>query len=670
MNRNMETPYTTGLSRSLQLNQVRIEDPYWSEYIRLVREVIVPYQWEALNDRVPGAEPSYAVRNFKIAAGEEHGEFGGMVFQDSDVAKWLEAVGYLLATQSDPELERIADEVVDVIAKAQQSDGYLNTYFTLKEPDRRWTNLAECHELYCAGHMIEAAVSYYNATGKRKILDVVCKFADYIDKVFGSEPGKLHGYDGHQEIELALVKLYRATGNEKYLKLSRYFLDQRGAQPHYFSEEFEKRNGAVHFPKLDMAHDHAYSQSHLPVRQQETAEGHAVRVVYMTTAMADVAAQTGDEELLQACRKLWRNMVSKRMYITGGIGSMAHGESFSLDYDLPGDTAYAETCASIGLIFFARRMLEIEPIGEYADVLERALYNTVVSGMSRDGKKFFYVNPLEVRPEACGKNRIYDHVKPERQGWFGCACCPPNIARLLASLGEYIYTVRDRTVYAHLYIGGQAKLELNGQTVSLEQQSAYAWDGMTRMTVKTDEPTRFALALRMPSWAGGQATLLLNGQPYAFDHADLEAGYLKIDRVWSNEDTVEVVFDMRVRRMKGHPYVRDTFGKVALQRGPFVYCMEEADNGRNLHQIHLPRESPFSVRFIPDLLGGVNVIETTVHRAASDDWQDHLYLEDSRAVLKTESFIGRFIPYFAWANRNVGEMAVWIRECESESIPV
>ncbi|WP_230986638.1 glycoside hydrolase family 127 protein [Cohnella fermenti] len=647
----------------LQLNKVRIEDPYWSEYIRLVRDVIVPYQWEALNDRIPEAEPSYAVRNFKIAAGEEQGEFGGMVFQDSDVAKWLEAVGYLLATGPDPELERVADGVVDLIARAQQEDGYLNTYFTLKEPDRRWSNLAECHELYCAGHMIEAAVSYYNATGKRKILDVVCKFADYIDTVFGTEPGKLQGYDGHQEIELALVKLYRTTGNDRYLKLSRYFLDQRGSQPHFYLEELEKRDGAVHFPQLDIAHDHAYSQSHRPVRQQDKAEGHAVRVVYMTTAMADVAAQTGDAELLQACRKLWRNIVSKQMYITGGIGSMAHGEAFSFDYDLPGDTAYAETCASIGLIFFARRMLEIEPIGEYADVMERALYNTVVSGMSRDGKKFFYVNPLEVHPDACGKNHIYDHVKPERQGWFGCACCPPNIARLLASLGEYIYTVRDRTVYAHLYIGGQAVFELDGQAVRIEQQSAYAWEGKTRMVVHTDIPTRFKLALRLPSWCGGRETLLLNGQPYAYEDADLEAGYAGIDRVWSDGDTLEIMFDMQVRRMKGHPHVRDAFGKTALQYGPFVYCMEEADNGPNLHQLCLPSGGKFAVRFNPDLLGGVNVIETTVIRRASEEWQDDLYRENSLAALNSEPLTGSFIPYFAWANRSVGEMAVWIRDC-------
>jgi Uncharacterized protein conserved in bacteria len=444
----------------LPLNKVRIEDSFWSEYIRLVRDVVVPYQWEALNDRVPEAEPSYAIRNLKIAAGDESGEFGGMVFQDSDVSKWLEAVGYLLASGPDPDLEEVADGVVDLIGRAQQPDGYINTYFTLKEPDNRWTNLAECHELYCAGHLIEAAVAYYSATGKSKILDIACRFADYIDTVFGREPGKLQGYDGHQEIELALVRLYQVTGRPKYLELSQYFLDQRGTKPHFYASEFEKRGGKVHFPQLDMAHDLSYSQAHLPVREQETAEGHAVRAVYMATAMADVAAKSGDVSLLDACKRLWRNIVSRRMYITGGIGSMEHGESFTFDYDLPNDTVYAETCASIGLIFFAQRMLQIEPVSEYADVLERALYNTVVSGMSRDGTRFFYVNPLEVHPEACGKNHIYDHVKPVRQGWFSCACCPPNIARLLASLGGYIYSSKDRTLYTHLYIGGQAEWRL------------------------------------------------------------------------------------------------------------------------------------------------------------------------------------------------------------------
>ena len=307
------------LAQALPLKKVRIKDAFWSEYIRLVRDVVVPYQWEALNDRVPDAEPSHAIRNFKIAAGDAEGEFYGMVFQDSDVAKWLEAVGYLLETEADSELERVADNVIDLIARAQQQDGYLNTYYTVKEPDRRWTNLAECHELYSAGHMIEAAVAYYRATGKSEILEVACGIADNIDAVFGDEAGKLRGYDGHQEIELALVKLYHVTGLEKYLLLSKYFLDERGQQPpHFYDVEWEKRGKTHHWPDTMMVEEKDYSQAHLPVREQDKAEGHAVRLVYMCAGMADVAAETGDRELLEACRKLWKNIVSRRMYITGG----------------------------------------------------------------------------------------------------------------------------------------------------------------------------------------------------------------------------------------------------------------------------------------------------------------------------------------------------------------
>ena len=649
-------------STFLPLSRVRIEDAFWSEYIRLVRDVVVPYQWETLNDRVPEAEPSHAIRNFKIAAGEAQGEFGGMVFQDSDVAKWLEAVGYLLTTKPDPELERVADEVVDLIAKAQHDDGYLNTYFTLKEPGNRWTNLTECHELYCAGHMIEAAVAYYQATGKRKILDVVCRLADDIDTVFGPEPDKLAGYDGHQEIELALVKLYRMTGNGRYLRLSRFFLDQRGTRPHFYEGEYAKRGGKPHFPQLDMAHDWSYSQAHLPVREQKTAEGHAVRAVYMLAAMADVAAETADASLWEACRSMWRNIVSRRMYITGGIGSMAHGESFSADYDLPVDTAYAETCASVGLVFLAARMLRIEPSAEYADVMERALYNTVVSGMSRDGKTFFYVNPLEVHPQLCGVNHNYDHVKPTRQGWFGCACCPPNIARLLASLGGYIYAVRERTLFTHLYIGGQAEWQLGGESIRIEQQSDYAWDGKVRLRLHCAKPISFEWALRLPEWCGGEASVLLNGKRCPIEQARVEAGYLKIERVWENGDLLELAFAMPVRRMKGHPLVRETAGKVALQRGPFVYCLEEADNGPHLHQIVLPRESALSARRDPNLFGGIVVIEAAARRPAAEAWGEGLYREDGGERRDSQPAPVKFIPYFAWANRGVGEMAVWIRD--------
>ncbi|PWW01117.1 hypothetical protein DFQ01_1106 [Paenibacillus cellulosilyticus] len=649
----------TSQTKFIPLRNIRIEDRFWSEYVRLVREVVVPYQWRALNDEVPEAEPSHAVHNFKIAAGQLSGNFEGMVFQDSDVAKWLEAAAYLLETKPDPELESLADGMIDIIALAQQPDGYLNTYFTIKEPGQRWTNLAECHELYCAGHMIEAAVAYDRATGKRKLLDIVCRFADHIDSVFGPEPEKLKGYDGHQEIELALVKLYRATGEERYLKLSEFFLNQRGTRPHFYEQEWEKRGGTVHFKELRMSHDYPYSQAHLPVREQQTAEGHSVRAVYMLTGMADVAALTGDTRLLEACKTLWGNIVSRRMYITGAIGSQSYGESFTSDYDLPGDTVYAETCASIGLIFFAHRMLSIEPKSEYADVMERALYNTVVSGMSQDGKHFFYVNPLEVNPGAVHNNAIYHHIKTQRQGWFGCACCPPNIARLLASLGSYIYTFRDRTVYTQLYIGGHAEWELDGSSITLEQQSDYAWEGKVQFRITAAKPTAFTMALRVPDWTDS-VSITLNGMPYAAFIGD--NGYIEINRVWSTNDRIELEFGMPIHRMKGHPLVRHTAGRIALQRGPFVYCLEEADNGASLHQLYIPRDSELQAQSSKDLLGGVHVITTEAVRGdTSDAWQDGaLYRKD--AEWRPTPVTATFIPYYAWANRGEGEMTVWVKE--------
>jgi DUF1680 family protein len=639
------------------VQKVSIQDHFWSDYIQLVRDVVVPYQWEVLNDRIADAEPSHAIRNFKIAAGLEQGSFYGMVFQDSDVAKWLEAVAYLLEMAPDPELEKAADEVVALIARAQQPDGYVNTYFTIKEQGQRWTNLSECHELYCAGHLIEAAVAYSKATGKSAILDVACRFADHIDDVFGSEPGKLQGYDGHQEIELALMKLYRATGRTNYLELSRFFLDQRGAKPDFYEQEWEKRGKTVHFPHLSMVHDLEYSQAHQPVRDQEQAVGHAVRVVYMCAAMADVAAETGDEGMLAACKRLWGSIVSRRMYLTGGIGSMAQGESFTQDYDLPNDTIYAETCASIGLIFFARRMLEMEPNSEYANVLERALYNTVVSGMSRDGKHFFYVNPLEVYPPILGKNKNYEHVQPRRQGWFGCACCPPNIARLLASLGQYVYTVQDDAIYAHLYIGGEADFLINETAIKLEQQSNYAWEGQVRFAVSVSQKAEFTLAVRIPDWST-DAKLVINGVDYSPDESDFVNGYLRIKREWQTGDTLDIQFAMPVLRMKGHPLIRQTAGKVALQRGPFVYCLEEADNGAQLYHLSLPSASEPQTVFDANLLGGMQVILVEGTRYDSADWEDELYRQDtSEAAEKTDL---KFIPYFAWANREPGEMAVWI----------
>lgn len=647
----------TNKTKKLTISDVSIRDSFWTHYINLVRDVVVPYQWDALNDRIPGVEPSHAIQNFKIAAGETSGEFHGMVFQDSDVAKWLEAVAYLLATKRDPEMEKIADDVIDVIAKAQHEDGYLNTYFTLKEPGKRWTNLAECHELYCAGHMIEAAAAYFQATGKRKILDVVCKFADHINEVFGTKPGQLRGYDGHQEIELALMKLYEVTGNATYMRLCQFFLEERGREPHFYNYEYENRGKTTHFGQW-IIKEKPYSQAHNPIHEQEKAVGHAVRFVYMCTGMAHLAAVTGDKKMLESCKRLWNNMATKQLYITGGIGSQVHGEAFTIDYDLPNDTVYAETCASIGLIFFAHRMLQLEPNSKYADVLERSLYNTVIGGMARDGKSFFYVNPLEVYPQACEANCIYHHVKPVRQGWFGCACCPPNVARTLTSLGQYVYTVNDDTVYTNLYVSGEAKFELNGNPVILNQESNYPWDGDIRFTVESETETAFTLGLRIPDWCD-KAELTVNGVKKSLEGIVMN-GYAMLVGKWITGDTIELRLSMLVSRMKGNPLVRQTAGKVALQRGPLVYCLEQADNGAGLFDIVLPQEAVLEAKVDPSFFGGMHVIEATGRKRKAGDWGDTLYKRD--AIEETETVSLKFIPYFAWANRGVGEMRVWVRE--------
>lgn len=643
-------------SQPVSIKNVTVSDPFWSEYVELVRNTVLPYQWEALNDRIPDAEPSFAVKNFKIAAGLENGEFGGLVFQDSDVAKWLEAVGYSLQTHPDPKLEELADGIIDIIEKAQQPDGYLDTYFILKDPGKKWTNLHECHELYVAGHMMEAAVAYYKATGKRKLLDVMCRFADNIDSVFGPEPEKIQGYDGHQEVELALVKLYEATGNERYLKLSKYFIDERGKEPNFFIKECEKRGwyshwnrGQVPSPELE------YNQAHKPVRQQEVAVGHAVRAVYMYTAMADLARETGDKSMLDACRRLWSNMVNRQMYITGGIGSTHHGEAFSFDYDLPNDTVYAESCASIGLIFFAHRMLQLEQLGEYGDVMERALYNTVLGAMSRDGRHFFYVNPLEVWPEASEKNPGKHHVKPVRQKWFGCACCPPNIARLLTSLNQYIYSYNKNTVYTHLYIGGEADIELEAGKIKLKQESRYPWNGRIKMTVVASTAGNTSLAFRIPGWCKNWSASI-NGKK-ADGIAKVENGYAFLTDNWKAGDEIELCLDMNIDIIQANPKVRANAGRVAIQRGPLVYCLEEADNGGILSAISIDVNSQLSAETDDSLTQGAVVIKGKAFRTGGENWEDVLYKTYSDNEKEVDF---KAVPYFMWGNRKPGEMLVWI----------
>ncbi|OFS07761.1 glycoside hydrolase family 127 protein [Hafnia sp. HMSC23F03] len=645
--------------QELDLNHVHVSDPFLGQYQRLVRDVVIPYQWDALNDRVSDAEPSHAIENFRIAAGLEKGEFYGMVFQDSDVAKWLEAVAWSLCQKPDRELERTADHVIELVEAAQCEDGYLNTYFTVKAPQDRWTNLAECHELYCAGHMIEAGVAWFQATGKRRLLNVVCRLADHIDRVFGPHENQLHGYPGHPEIELALMRLYEVTGNPRYMKLTQYFVEQRGSHPpHYYDEEYEKRGKTSHWNTYGpawMVKDKAYSQAHEPLALQQSAIGHAVRFVYLLAGVAHLARLNNDEEKRQICLRLWNNMVQRQLYITGGIGSQSSGEAFSSDYDLPNDTVYAESCASIGLMMFANRMLQMEGDSQYADVMERALYNTVLGGMALDGRHFFYVNPLEVHPKSIPFNHIYDHIKPIRQRWFGCACCPPNIARILTSIGHYIYTQRSDALYINLYVGNETLLD-NGLKIAISGN--YPWDENVSVNIRTEKPLHQTLALRMPEWCE-KPSVQLNGKTC---EGLLKRGYLHIAREWHDGDRLEIVLPMPVRRVYGNPLLRHVAGKVAIQRGPLVYCLEQVDNGTELHNLTLSPNSTFTLLEGKGIFAHKTLIQATGTRVISDEPQNQpLYRYDAAPEQQQEQKL-TFVPWFSWANRGEGEMRIWVRE--------
>ncbi len=635
---------------ALPLNQVRFTRGFLAERARLVRDVVIPYQWEALNDRVAGAEPSGCVHNFQVAAGEKPGKFYGLFWQDSDLAKWIEAAAYRLATHPDAALEAELDRLIATLAKAQGADGYLNTYFQLVEPQNRWANLRDCHELYVAGHMIEAGVAHFQATGKRTLLAVVSRLADLIDRTFGLGPGQIPGYCGHEEIELALVKLARATGEARYAKLAAYFIDQRGQSPNYLMEETRRRADPLpwhmYFDGL------ATLQAARPVRELTEPVGHAVRQMYLLAAMADLAREPGDASLLRSCHTLWNSLVSRHLYVTGGVGSEPYGEKFTEPFDLPPDRAYSETCAAIGVIFFARRMLELELRGEFADVMERALYNNVISGMSLDGTKFFYVNPLELIP-AVAKRRYECHlVKTQRVGWFGCACCPPNVARLFASLADYAASLRPDGLALHLYAESDLRFTVAGGEVKLAIRTDYPWTEEVALEVRPAAPVEFTLQLRIPGWCRG-ATLAINGQAQPVVPVN---GYAVLRRVWRPGDQVMLTLPMPIERVRADPRVSTAAGKVALQRGPVVYCLEEPDNGADLAALSLPRTAALTARHDPALLGGCVVIEGQGVRVQPGR---SLY---TVAPPQTETRPLWAIPYGLWANRGEGEMRVWIQE--------
>jgi len=608
--------------REVPLRRVQITDDFWAERQRIIAEVAVPYMEKILRDEVPGAEKSHAIENFRIAAGESQGEFYGMVFQDSDVAKWLETASYSLLVRPDAGLEARMDALIETISRAQQPDGYLNTYFTLQEPDKKWTNLLECHELYCAGHMIEAAVAHHEVTGKRNLLDLGIRLADCIvDRFMESD-----AIPGHQEIELALMRLYRITGEKKYCDMAIRFLDRRGQNPDYFRDNTPAHPG-IHYGGYDIDPcNHDYNQTYAPVREQHEARGHAVRMMYMLTAMADAAEATEDDELYAACQALWQNITQRQMYVTGGLGGTAVYEAFLKDYDLPNDTAYAETCASVAMAFFAQRMLNISPEGRYADVLELELYNGALSGMQLDGTRYFYVNPLEVVPGVAGVKPGYEHVLPERPKWLACACCPPNLSRLIASLGRYCWSESEDAVFSHLFIGSRVKTTL----ADIELETGYPWKGGAKYTIHPRTDKRFALMVHVPKYIA-EARVLLNGSEI---YASTDDGYLNLEHHWQDGDCIEVQFDLEPRRMYSHPCVQNNAGCVALGRGPFVYCFEGIDNDGTLSSIQISQE--MAIHSAKDNALGVDTLIVNGKLTA--------------------------IPYFVWSNRGLTEMRVWVRE--------
>ena len=664
--------------QNIPLRNIHIHDQFWDKYIGLVESVILPFEWDLINDRVPGAEKSYCMQNFRVAGGLEKGTHQGTVFQDTDVAKWLEAAAYSLAKKPDQELEKTADAAIDLIIGAQEPDGYLNTYNTILGKGRFY-DLFEGHELYTAGHMIEAAVAYAEATGKRKFVNSCAKLADYLCSVFGPEEGKIHGYPGHPEIELALYKLYKYTGKQDYLRLAQYFLDVRGQQPCYFLSESNYQNGTFIFKEFkDFGMD--YCQADRPLAEQDKAEGHAVRAVYLYSGMADVAAETGDERMLRQCEMLWENIVSRQMYVTGSIGSAAYGERFTTDYDLPNNTNYSESCATIGLAMFSNRLFQITRDGKYMDVVELALYNTLLSGIALDGRHFFYVNPLECVPEVAEHNPTMRHVKTERQLWFGCACCPPNITRTLASMGNYMFHVGGNTAYINLYLAGEIEAPLSEGTMRLTVEADYPASGSIRIRVQPEKGRQDAVvALRLPAYSVERYTLLVNGQKVSVgrddaDHGEIDRkdidsgeravqrrGYLYLSRSWQDGDLIELDLDVAFRFVYGNPKVRDDIGKVCIMRGPSVYCFEEADNGAYLAGCRIDTSAPICEEEKPELLGG------TLCAVVSGSRIDYRSVGSDEPLYSAKRPVYqpchlKAIPYACWNNRGKGEMQVWMRE--------
>ncbi|MCL4860630.1 MAG: glycoside hydrolase family 127 protein [Caldilineaceae bacterium] len=632
---------TTSVRRQLApvpFAQVTLDDPFWAPRQETNRTVTLPHMHQMLMET--GRIPAFDL-NFTRPVPSPIVQ----IFGDSDAAKWLEAACYALTAQADPSLAALVNEFANKVVAAQQPDGYLNTHFIVTQPEMRWKNLRDWHEMYCAGHLIEAAIAHHQATGDPKLLAALCRYADHFAAHFGREPGKRRGYDGHPEIELALVRLYHATGEQRYLQLAQYMVEERGQSPNYFDQEARERGED---PAQFWAKTYEYCQAHAPIRQQGKVVGHAVRAMYLLAGVADLAHELDDPTLLATCERLWDNLVHRRVYLTGGIGPSRRNEGFTSDYDLPDESAYAETCAAIALILWNHRLLQFAGDGKYADIIEQTLYNGFISGVSLEGRHFFYDNPLA----SAG-----DH---HRVPWFACPCCPPNLGRLLASLGDYFYSTSVDGVWIHLYAQSSAKVQVQGQDVDVRQVTNYPWDGAIQLELRSAQPQAFTLHLRIPGWCD-EWQVRVNGAPLAEEPA-LTKGYLAIHHTWEPGDQVELTLAMPVQSVWAHPAVRQMQGRLALQRGPIVYCMEGIDHGGvGLDRISLDPAAVerFTVEHRPDLLGGVTVLHGAGALIQEAGWEDALYRRNRPPT--TQPVDVTAIPYCVWDNRAPGEMRVWFR---------
>ncbi|KQX38261.1 hypothetical protein ASD04_11680 [Devosia sp. Root436] len=622
---------------------VRLEGQFWRERLETVLTRTVPSQHRKLGeygilDSLKLPSPTPPLRFPRHANG-----FTVQVFWDSDVGKWIEAASYALAHRRDADIEAKIEAAIDDLEKAQAPDGYLNCWYLGHEPENRWTNLRDNHEMYNAGHLLEGAIAYFRSTGRRRFLDIMERYLDHIYSVFGTGPGQKRGYDGHEEIELALMKLHALTGERKHLDFVAYLINERGRQPHYFDIEREAREGGDSRQRYVFA-NYEYSQSHKPVREQDKVVGHAVRAMYLYTAMADLAAKLGDSGLKRACEVLWDDVMETKMYVTAGLGPSAHNEGFTHDFDLPNQTAYAETCASVALIFWAQQMLHLDLDGKYGDILELAMFNGALSGLSRDGEHYFYANPLE------------SNGTPTRWDWHTCPCCTMNVSRLVASVGGYFLSVAEDGVAFHLYGGIATNVEIAGTSVALREVSIYPWKGDIAIHVDPASPAAFDLKLRIPGWSSG-ATVWVNGGKV--DESGAVNGYLTIHRVWAKGDVVTLDLPMPPVRLYAHPGVIMDAGRVALKRGPLVYCVEEADNpGGRVQRLKLPRDAEITAESRPDLFDGIVALRADATAIDESTWTG-LYrtspAHESRSSLTA-------IPYYLWANRGQGSMVVWVPE--------